>query len=445
MQAIDRMTANSKANSSPLLDMMGALQTMLASSEVTIPDLETPCSRFPNTDQSATHTDQSVCAIITERQQQLDIVLREISGLKTMMDSIKNLEQQLVVKKDRITESMNLHKGLLSGLWRLPTEILSQIFHQCLPKSTPLSKPRALLLLTRVCRRWREVVICIPSLWCRLYMEVSWRNRWEREGPIYDSWLKRSQGRPVSLAVFCQKDDAAKIQSLIHPYISQITSLFIKFYGDADLLLLDDLPALQEFAIQMVPDEDDSNGCIPAIEQSFWRLPSTLRSLKVVDEELHQVPLSSLGPVGAHLTNLDISTLRRPSAVLHLLQLCPNLSSLKISLFTENGETLEPFMHTKIQTFRIEHYCHIIQPFSDLFNALSLPSLRILEVHYVYGERCPHAVLKAFLARSKCPLESLVFSRGNVVTDVERAEYSTLIPSLNILLEANVPGDGFFH
>ncbi|KAG2141912.1 hypothetical protein DEU56DRAFT_754873 [Suillus clintonianus] len=416
MQTIDRMTANSKANSSPLLDIIGALQTMvlassynnihlfqLASSEATIPDLETPCSRFPNTDQYATHKDQSVRAIITERQQQLDIVLREISGLETVIDSIKNLQQQLVVKKDRITESLNLHKGLVSCLWRLPTEILSQIFHHCLPESSHSSEPDAPLLLTGVCRRWREVVVCIPSLWCRLDMEVSLRNQWERQGPIYDLWLKRSQGRPLSLAFFCKKDDAAKIQSLIHPYISQITSLSITFYGAADLLLLDDLPVLQELAIQVVVDEDESDGYIPSIEQSFWQLPSTLRSLKVVDEDFHQAPLSSLGPVGPHLTNLDISTLQRSSAVLDLLQLCPNLSSLKIYILTQNGETLKPFTHTKIQTFYIAHNCNLNdrQPISALFNALSLPSLRVLGVYRYLGPPCSHAVLKAFLMWSE--------------------------------------------
>ncbi|KAG1747736.1 uncharacterized protein EDB91DRAFT_1262684 [Suillus paluster] len=42
----------------------------------------------------------------------------EISGLETAMNSIKNIHQQLVEKKDTITQSMNLHKQLESALWR---------------------------------------------------------------------------------------------------------------------------------------------------------------------------------------------------------------------------------------------------------------------------------------------------------------------------------------
>ncbi|KAG1837746.1 hypothetical protein C8R48DRAFT_585410, partial [Suillus tomentosus] len=109
-------------------------------------------------------------AIISERQQQLDAVLHEISGLQSVMDGIKNIHRQLLKKKDRIRHSMILHKGLTSRLWRLPTEVLSQIFHHCLPdhcfpESNRPSALEAPVLLTGVCRRWREVAVNTPSLW----------------------------------------------------------------------------------------------------------------------------------------------------------------------------------------------------------------------------------------------------------------------------------------
>ncbi|KAG2143693.1 hypothetical protein DEU56DRAFT_246081, partial [Suillus clintonianus] len=64
-----------------------------------------------------------------------------------------------------ITQSMCLHQGLVSGLGHLPTEIIIHIFHHCLPESNYPSALKAPLLLTAVCRRWREAAVDIPSLW----------------------------------------------------------------------------------------------------------------------------------------------------------------------------------------------------------------------------------------------------------------------------------------
>ncbi|KAG1845861.1 hypothetical protein DFJ58DRAFT_632477, partial [Suillus subalutaceus] len=128
-----------------------------------------------------------------------------ISDLETVMDSIQNLRQQLVRKKENIIKSIYLHKGFVSALWCLPTEVLSQNFHHCLPKiqefsqlNTP-SVSEAPLLLTAVCRRWREVAVAMPSLWCRLALSVDRQGQWEWQIFHYKSWLKRSRGCPLSL------------------------------------------------------------------------------------------------------------------------------------------------------------------------------------------------------------------------------------------------------
>ncbi|KAG1738481.1 hypothetical protein EDB19DRAFT_892914 [Suillus lakei] len=61
---------------------------------------------------------------------------------------------------------MILHQGFVSGLWRLPTEVLSQFFTP-VPEPDAFEPPSELdapMLLTRVCQRWREVALGIPSL-----------------------------------------------------------------------------------------------------------------------------------------------------------------------------------------------------------------------------------------------------------------------------------------
>ncbi|KAG2087523.1 uncharacterized protein F5147DRAFT_527038, partial [Suillus discolor] len=111
-------------------------------------------------------------AIIAEREQQLHAVSQEISGLKTVMDIFNNLHEQLVKKKDKINQSMELHKGFVSPLWSLPDEILSNIFVHCLPndKHLSLAQNEAPVLLTRVCQKWRKVAVNTSELWYKLHL-----------------------------------------------------------------------------------------------------------------------------------------------------------------------------------------------------------------------------------------------------------------------------------
>ncbi|KAG1747974.1 uncharacterized protein EDB91DRAFT_52462 [Suillus paluster] len=439
MQTIEvqETTANSEVKISPVSDIIDALENILAHARVLIPDLETPFSRFPNTDQSNMHKNQSISATIIERQQQLDTVLHEISGLETVMDGIKNLHQQLVEKKDRITQSMNAYKGLASPLWRLPTEVLSQVFDQCIPNVDCLypSRLEAPMLLTEICRRWREVAVGLPSLWCRLCVVDD--GDWQRAAVFYESWLKRSRGCPLSLAFDCFANNLTGLRNLFQPYLNQISSLSVYFLEGTDqtsnLLLLQDLPkdlpALQEVNIFI---EIDLAISILSIAQSISRLPSTLRSLKVTGLLFDVEEFSSLHPVLAHLTNVEIS-MPHPKAFLHFLQLCPNLSSLTVHAEFGWAQTLEPFTHTEIRSLRINFDYANTRCLSGLFDALSLPNLRVFEALFI--QTWPHTQFKAFLARSKCPLERLLLGRGVGITDEQRAEYVVLIPSLEVVLD----------
>jgi len=176
----------------------------------------------------------------------------------------------------------------------------------------------------------------LPSLWCRLCVEVDDRHG-QREAFCYDTYLKRSQGRPLSLIFECFKYDVTALQSLLQPYTKQISSLDITCVTRLELLL-QDLPALQELKVLI--------DTTPAHAQSISRLAFTLRSLKLTGWSDIQ-NLSSFNPVWAHLTNVEIATCR-PHVLLHLLQLGSNLSSLIVELRNDKAtQPLEPFTHKK--------------------------------------------------------------------------------------------------
>ncbi|KAG1758714.1 hypothetical protein EDD22DRAFT_909394 [Suillus occidentalis] len=360
------------------------------------------------------------------------------------MDGVQTLQQQLVGQKNKINESGNLPKGLVSPVCRLPTEVLSQIFYHCLGLSRSLSNLRlpskltAPLLLTRICRRWREVAVDMPNLWRMLSVAVTDRN-WQQVAFCYESWLKRARGRPLSLRLWFDADDhSAKLQRLLQPYANQVTSLRVNLRGsDApELNMFTDFRALQEMIVDVEVDITDAEANLPAsVTRSFSQLPPTLDNFTVLRCLFGFDDFSACNPVWAGLTTLNIE-IWQSDGVHHLLQLAPNLSSLRIFLELDGvqDKVLPLFTHTKLQTLHVTCECTYdddIAHICDLFNALSLPALRVLSV-YGASVWCPDD-FTAFLARSECPLESLIIE-GDMMTDDDRVEYLALVPSLRILV-----------
>lgn len=427
-------TANS-TNLSPASEIISALQIILRS-QAMIPDIETPYSRttFPNPNHCAIELkDQSINAIIIDRQQQLDATLHDISSLETVINKIFNLRRQLTEQKEKLISSITLHKRLVSPLWRLPTEVLSIIFVHCLPEDKYLNPELKLapILLTRVCRQWREVAVGTPSLWCSLKVPFDFRIQ-EKVPFCLDAWLKRSQGRLLSLALTCIFGNSTRLRSLLQPYISQISSFLIRcrLYYDKPEPLLQDLPALHELVIDKLIDK-----------QCFSRLPPTLRSLKLIESSLDSKFLLSCKSVWANLTDVEISRIH-PTVVLPLLQLCPNLCSFAICLTSKGATISKPLLHVKITFLRIIIDDDVPASFlgiddsipttlPDLFNAFSFPNLRTLEVH---GAPWPHEEFKAFVTRSNCPLETMIVGDGAKMRRKQRAEVMALIPSLEIVI-----------
>jgi hypothetical protein len=426
-------------------------------------DLDTLYSRaiLPNVNHPTIELNtKSISNILTTRQHQLDAVLHGISGLEMAMDDIDILHQQLVERKEKIIESMTLHKGLGSALWRLPPEILSLIFHHCLPDDEyllPRLTHMAPVLLTRICRPWRDVAVNTPTLWCKMHVEINFNKdeeeleddmefddddseeeeeedaeavekAWQQAAFFHDSWLKRSRGCPLSLVLRCYPS-IELLGSLLQPYMHQISSLAFPLRANRSQLLLEGLSTLRKLVIPAVHYSD-----ILDVTRSISQLPSTMRVLDVMHVPFDVHHVSSLNPVSAHLTHVKITL--HADALLQLLRLCPNLSSLRVNTIFNNKKTLEPVTHANIQSFRmVSSWSKIaLNSLADMLDALSLPNLRIFQEYCLRAEAWPHKQLRDLIARSKCPLESLIFTGCLTAEAVPQAEYLALIPSLDIVV-----------
>ncbi|KAG1813978.1 uncharacterized protein BJ212DRAFT_1432772, partial [Suillus subaureus] len=121
----------------------------------------------------------SVSATTDEPRKPLDVITGEDLGLQTVRNGVSYRRRQLGEEKAVIIQSNTACRSLSSPIWRLPTEILSEIFLYCLPEDEHLvyASRQAPMLLTRICRRWREVAVGFPRLWCRLKV-VFWYGGW---------------------------------------------------------------------------------------------------------------------------------------------------------------------------------------------------------------------------------------------------------------------------
>ncbi|KAG2143806.1 uncharacterized protein EDB93DRAFT_1228660 [Suillus bovinus] len=357
---------------------------------------------------------------------QLDAIMHGV----TSQNRVSRRHRKRIQEKAKIVQSNNSHKKFSSAIWRLPTEIIVQIFLYCIPEKAALTPApfMAPMLLTRVCRRWREIAVDMPSLWRNLRLKLGHGN-WQQRAFCYDAYLRRSRGRQISLTLAeCDDNNWAELRSLLQPYVNQISSLCVWLSsGDSSFpLVISDFGGLEELVVYT----DSSNPV-----QAFAQLPPNMRTLKLLDLWYNFQVLSSFKPLAwASLTHLEVAVEGLDSFPC-LLRLCPNLLSLSmIGIFTAAVETSETLKHTKLQTLRLSGDFHLqmsVIEILGLFNDITLPNLRVLEVRNL--GKWAHEEFKAFMTRSRCPLESLIFGGVVMTTDRQLAEYATLFPSLKIV------------
>ncbi|KAG2033015.1 hypothetical protein BDR03DRAFT_985351 [Suillus americanus] len=379
-----------------------------------------------------------VSATTSRPRKPSDAGIGEDSSLETVRKNHASYRQaQLVEEKAGIVQSITLHKSFSSPICRLPTEILSEIFLYCLPEDDHFLHTSRLapMLLTKICRRWREVAVGLPMLWCRLQLEVGYDN-WQQRAFCYDFWLKRSGGCPLSLRLK-SRTDWGELRSLLQPYVQQISSLSLDFISCDGPFMVEDFHALKELTIHQYVIYDLAR----ATSRTLSNLPVNLHRINMLDLCFNRKQLDFFtDSAWAHLTHIEI-TINGLDAFTRILRLCPNLCSLMMFGVFYPIQTPEPVTHANLQSLRMSWSVlwSIEEEDPGLFNVITLPNLRVLEVSNAAW--WPHKSFMAFLTRSKCPLERLIFGRGVWTTERERAEYATLVPSFEFIADPKINFD----
>ena len=161
-------------------------------------------------------------------------IKRYISEKVARIADVDQEIEKLKALRAKLTSEIEDHRSLLSPVPHLPIDILQEIFNACLPTAynPVISRYEAPLLLTQVCRNWRNVALSSPFLWSAIHIpipslpghltsfdipttalsnyltELLALTR-ERMAAVHE-WLQRSKGAPLSISIFdggyCQKE-----------------------------------------------------------------------------------------------------------------------------------------------------------------------------------------------------------------------------------------------
>ncbi|KAL0569221.1 hypothetical protein V5O48_012747 [Marasmius crinis-equi] len=315
------------------------------------------------------------------------------SWLLSPEEQLRSLDEEisrLQAERDKLRSLVEQHQMLLSPFRRFPIEIWQEIFVHCLPSIPARTLKNAPLLLTGICRSWREIALGTPRLWNNIHIHFPSRNpkspdpegfRSLIRGRIdgVKSWLNRSGSLPltVSLSVGAphvrlmrRNFDIDKVAvgelleglALYSPRWKVIKILHSRRPGLTDVvwsslgqLTQEDLPMLEEYNVPnslFKRTEPPVPTLVPTrLANLITRLP-TIRVLHISRSDLDAV-VNLASPSWTSLTTLHLTEFNVQShfEAAHLAskiaQLYPFLISFSFHPLLYRAPNVDPFQNTR--------------------------------------------------------------------------------------------------
>ncbi|KAJ7768336.1 hypothetical protein B0H16DRAFT_1519474 [Mycena metata] len=348
----------------------------------------------------------------------------------------------------------------------LPVEITAEIFLHCLTTScavdlNPWNTTRIPLLLTRICRLWREIAISTPALWANVKLKIADD---ARGAEIINTWSARAGGLLQSIKQWVDdtdSDDSDEDDSDEEdvPFVGrplpmvfkallaasdQIQCLDMPDIGVENLPELDGIaagaynfPALQKLAIGFRMDD-------PLVHESWedWDTPSVqVFASAPLLHEAHLIGVPPLfTPLPWHQLTMFTGHLFSAHWCLEVLRLCPNLTESTFTSFANASDIIGVTTHSGLKSLTIlgiRNACRV-----DILEYLALPallSLHILDCRFGASHK---SWLDAFLLRSPT-LRECVLDPG---VDAGRMDPDVFFSmSALTILELRRAGGSFLH
>lgn len=377
------------------------------------------CNSCPSVEASS-----SIKTLIEEHEYQLAAIQDQVEHLKK---HLADMEYRQVQTKDALVK---LH-ATLAPIKRLPPELLSEIFEQCLDLgnsrvlfSVTARTKMAPLLLGRVCRSWRAIAHATPRLWRDIFVNICdgrYSDKLRKDAlPVLQTWLARSGSLPLNLVVLCKTErilpGLVDLFETIATHAVRWKTVHVRLQNSPVIFKLV-CRTFTECTSLSTLDVTDGGQCMSFPDNRQLNEAEDVRPIRF---DLSPAPLDQLSLSLAGLTIRDVqvawATLTRLSFMqdgrsstssitdyVSVLRQCTSLRQCSIAIgIGVRDAPLQPFTLLGLECLQLQvlrEAAHTTQV-GDFLSALNAPRLSTLAIE----DYCPrrevllyHSTMKAFL------------------------------------------------
>ncbi|KAJ7642258.1 hypothetical protein FB45DRAFT_786366 [Roridomyces roridus] len=317
-----------------------------------------------------------------------------------------------VLAAERKSIVQDLRSVIYSGVVSLPPEIIAEIFLQYVTfgeivspypnphESTPHSYGP--LLLSSVCRRWREIALALQPIWSNFVIRTS-DDSISSAVSLLERWIPRAGNHPLTVAVL-RHDWEMSIFTTLAPAFHHLQSF--ECFVDCERSFSNDVirgrvPRLR--SLRLSSDVLDEDQVLPEPLTAFSECPL------LCEVYLSQFPWLSLVLPWPQITRL---TSMSAGECLVIVRQTDALETLIASCYEFDDNWLwdgVPLQLSHLHTFKINRHRESIQ----LIDRLTLPSLTHIELP-LPNQRLDAERLLGLIQRSACVLRSIALSAPHV-------------------------------
>ncbi|KAF9525523.1 hypothetical protein CPB83DRAFT_859406 [Crepidotus variabilis] len=368
-----------------------------------------------------------------------------LQDIESDIKRAKALYDDLMSQRSKLLEVMNGHRKLVSLPRRdaVPMDVLQEIFLHCLPSNTS-DRNEMPLVLTLVCKRWRQTAMVMPKLWTSIHLTIPRYlpngilsselehnqddtsskscviRKVEMQAAGMLEWLARSRNRSLSITILDQNSFITSdnhLQPIFNALLPtsnrlkelQMTTSPIRF---AEFLKTSQsiYPILETLQLAFIPNWTPTRIPLPIPNIDMWKKSPLLSAPSLRQLKLFRIPIdvTVLSVTWDCLTHLTIHCSVGPSSAnegFKLLARCTNLVIFRLTIAC----ALSPF------TFPLlPNHAAAIQ-----YEKVTLPNLTTLSITDGNSNDDP-SVLESismpslasvdwfWLSRTRSPIQSLV-------------------------------------
>ncbi|KAF6756745.1 hypothetical protein DFP72DRAFT_1115635 [Ephemerocybe angulata] len=338
----------------------------------------------------------------------------QVDELKAEIEHVETLMQSLATHRSGLRRRINS----LAPISCLPPEILLLVFTHCL--SPPTTPP---LFLGAICARWRALAWGSPVLWSKLVLRVS-RLHAPAQLCLLEAWLLRAGTLPLHIHILpWEVSDEATLQSFRS--VLEVLVSRAPYWGSIEC---DVLPPHCHDLLRVTAPEL----VFRQLKRVVFRPPKG--AISTFSEPPSDMFLGGRVPCleDVDLVGYDFSSMRLPWKGLRVfraqfltvvegvgvLRMCPGLERcvLENVYFPEThgilggtGKQQAQLVHSGLETLDVTL---VKGAATALLDAVSLPSLKELGLHYVGTESVPLLPVISLVSRSACVLTKFEVSRS---------------------------------